>query len=147
MSKYWNDPEITKETIDEDGWCHSSDLAFIDDDDYISITGRVKDMIIRGGENIYPKEIEEYYLKHEHIKDIQVIGVEDPLMGQEVCAWIDTYKDISIDDLRDYALGQIAHFKIPKYVKFVDNYPLTVTGKIKKNVMRDESDELLRNPS
>ena len=150
MSKYWNDPEKTAEAVDEDGWCYSGDLAILDEEGYVQITGRVKDMLIRGGENIYPIEIENFFLKNELIQDIQVIGVEDDVMGQEVCAWIvlqdqnESDKEKIVDKLREYASGRISHFKVPRYVRFVEGYPLTVTGKVKKNVMRDISDEMLK---
>ena len=146
MSRYWNDAEKTEETIDEEKWCHSGDLAIIDESGYCKITGRTKDMIIRGGENIYPIEIEEFFIKNEAINDIQIIGVDDAKMGQEVCAWITLNRghSISIDELRDYALGQIAHYKIPKYVRFVESFPSTVTGKIKKVVMREETNQMIK---
>lgn len=141
MAKYWNDPEKTRETIDEEGWCKSGDLAEMNEEGYVKITGRVKDMIIRGGENIYPIEIESYLMRHPAIRDVQVIGVSDEKMGQEVCACIIPHGDPpSLDDLRDFCTGQIAHYKIPKYVRFVKEYPMTVTGKIKKNIMREETD-------
>ena len=146
MSKYWNDPEKTAEVIDDEKWCYSGDLAIIDEEGYCKITGRVRDMIIRGGENIYPIEIEEFFIKHESVNDVQIIGIDDELLGQEVCAWI-TLKEgcsLTVDELREYAKGQIAHYKIPKYVSFVEAYPATVTGKVKKNVMREQSIDMLQ---
>ena len=147
MSRYWNDEEKTKETIDSDNWCHSGDLAIIDESGFCKITGRTKDMIIRGGENIYPIEIEEFFIKHKSVQDIQIIGVDDAKMGQEVCAWISLQEgeELTVDELREYATGQIAHYKIPRYVRFVESYPSTVTGKIKKNVMRDITNEMINN--
>ena len=145
MKGYWNDPEQTAETI-VDGWLHSGDLGTMNEDGYVRITGRIKDMIIRGGENIYPREIEEFLYTHPKVSEVQVFGVEDPKMGEEVCAWIQL-KDGAMateDEIRDYCRGQITHFKIPRYVRFVDEYPMTVTGKIRKIDMRAMMAEELR---
>ncbi len=140
MRGYWNDPVRTAEAIDADGWMHTGDLATIDDDGYCRIVGRLKDMLIRGGENIYPREIEEFLYEHPDILDVQVFGVPDPVYGEEVCAWIRLADGASLDadDVRDYCRGRIAHYKIPRYVEFVDAYPLTVSGKVQKHLMRDE---------
>lgn len=134
------DPVRTAEAIDADGWMHTGDLATIDDDGYCRIVGRLKDMLIRGGENIYPREIEEFLYEHPDILDVQVSGVPDPVYGEEVCAWIRLAEGASLgaDDVRDYCRGRIAHYKIPRYVEFVDAYPLTVSGKVQKHLMRDE---------
>lgn len=138
MRGYWDDEERTREAIDEARWMHSGDLATMDEDGYVNITGRVKDMIIRGGENIYPREIEEFLYRHEAIQDVQVFGVPDDKYGEEVCAWIQTTDaGLDADAVIAFCKGQIAHYKIPKHIRFVDEYPMTVTGKIQKFVMRD----------
>ena len=137
MKGYWNDAEKTAETI-IDGWLHSGDLGTMNEHGYVRITGRIKDMIIRGGENIYPREIEEFLFTHPKISEVQVFGVEDAKMGEEVCAWIQLKDGVTAteEEIRDYCKGQISHFKIPRYVRFVDQYPMTVTGKIRKIDMR-----------
>ena len=147
MLKYWNDAAKTSETIDEKGWVHTGDIGIIDEEGYCEIVGRVKDLIIRGGENIMPKEIENYLMTHPDILDVQVIGVYDEYLGEEVMASIvleDPNKIISRTDIYEFMHGNIAHFKIPKYIRIVEEYPLTVTGKVKKNVMRDEVNKILK---
>ncbi len=146
MLGYWNEPEMTAEAIDADGWMHSGDLAVMDDDQYASIVGRIKDMIIRGGENIYPREVEEFLYSHPDIVDVQVIGVPDQKYGEELVAWVrlrDGANDLTRDDLAAFCAGRIAHFKIPRYVHVTDEFPMTVTGKIQKYRMREVSIELL----
>lgn len=134
MLGYWNDEAQTRETIDEARWLHSGDLGIMDDAGYLRIVGRIKDMIIRGGENIYPREIEEFLYTHPAIKEVQVFGIPDPKMGEEVCAWIQTCDGESLneEDVKSFCHGQITHFKIPKHIRFVAEYPMTVTGKIQK---------------
>jgi fatty-acyl-CoA synthase len=145
MKGYWGDEEKTAETI-VDGWLHSGDLGTMNEDGYVRITGRIKDMIIRGGENIYPREIEEFLFTHPSISEAQVFGVPDPRMGEEVCAWIKLRKGATAteEEIRDYCKGQISHYKIPRYVRFVDEYPMTVTGKIRKIEMSEMMAEELR---
>ncbi len=141
MLGYWNDPERTGEAIDADGWMHSGDLATMDSDGYVRIVGRIKDMIIRGGENIYPREIEEYLYGHPSIEDVQVIGVPDIKYGEQVMAWVKLREGSSAteEDIKEFCRGRIAHFKVPRYVKFVEGFPMTVTGKIRKVEMREAS--------
>jgi fatty-acyl-CoA synthase len=138
MRSYWDDPARTRESIDDAGWMHSGDLATIDAEGYANIVGRVKDMLIRGGENVYPREIEEYLLRHPKIADAQVFGVPDVKYGEEVCAWVIARhgQAISEDEIRDFCKGQIAHYKVPRYVRVVDQFPLTATGKAQKFEMR-----------
>ncbi|NQV96120.1 MAG: AMP-binding protein [Sphingomonadales bacterium] len=138
MRGYWDDPDKTSEAIDADGWMHSGDIATIDDKGYVRITGRIKDMIIRGGENIYPREIEEYLLTHPSISDVQVFGVSDEKYGEQVCAWIipRSGKQVAAEDVRDFCRGQIAHYKVPHHVKIVEGFTMTVTGKAQKFEMR-----------
>ncbi len=138
MIGYWDDPEKTAEAIDAEGWMHTGDLATIDNEGYCNIVGRIKDMVIRGGENVFPREIEEYLFRHPKIEDVQVIGVPDPKYGEEICAWIKLRagETSSREEIAAFCKGQIAHYKIPRYVKFVDAFPMTVTGKIQKFEMR-----------
>ncbi|MCF6328579.1 MAG: AMP-binding protein [Henriciella sp.] len=145
MLGYWNDPERTREAIDEDGWMRTGDLATLDKDGYCDIVGRVKDMLIRGGENIFPREVEDFLFTHPDIVEAQVFGVPDKRYGEEVCAWLRLApgKSLTEDDIRSFCKDQIAHFKIPRYIRFVEEYPMTVTGKIKKNVMREKMAEAL----
>ena len=147
MRGYWNDPERTAETIDAAGWLHSGDLATMDEEGYVRIVGRIKDMIIRGGENIYPREVEEFLYQHPAISEVQVFGIPDERMGEQVCAWVQLNGGMALteDELKAYCKDQITHFKIPKYVRFVTEYPMTVTGKIQKFVMRDQMVEMLEN--
>ena len=144
MLGYWDDEEKTRESI-VDGWMHTGDLATIDADGYCNIVGRLKDMVIRGGENVYPREIEEYLFTHPKIKNVQVFGVPDEKTGEELCAWIVLRQGehASEEDIRDFCQGRIAHYKVPRYVRFVDEMPLTVTGKVQKFVMREEMIRLL----
>jgi fatty-acyl-CoA synthase len=137
MLGYWNDPVRTAEVV-KDGWMHSGDLAKLDDAGYCNIVGRIKDMVCRGGENIYPRELEEFLYRHPAIQDVQVIGVPDPRFGEEVCAWIiiKPGETLTAEAVREFCQGQIAHYKIPRYVKFVDAFPMTVTGKVQKFAMR-----------
>jgi fatty-acyl-CoA synthase len=139
MRGYWGDPDKTREAIDDAGWMRTGDLAVMDADGYARITGRVKDMIIRGGENVYPREVEEFLYRHPAVQDVQVFGVPDAKYGEEVCAWIRLRANVAVveDDIRAFCKGQIAHYKIPRYVRFVEDYPMTVTGKIQKFVMRE----------
>jgi len=140
MNGYWGDEEATRAVIDEAGWMHTGDLATLDADGYGNIVGRIKDMVIRGGENIYPREIEEFLYTHPAIGDVQVIGVPDPRKGEELCAWIRIRDDVekpSDGDIRAYCDGQIAHYKIPRYIRFVDSFPMTITGKVQKFKMRE----------
>ena len=139
MHHYWKDPEHTQASIDAAGWMHSGDLATIDADGYCNIVGRVKDMLIRGGENVYPREIEEYLFRHPKIQEAQVFGVPDPRFGEEVCAWIVLKPGATAteQEVRDFCRGQIAHYKIPRYVRFVPELPRTVTGKAQKFAMRE----------
>ena len=142
MLGYWDDPEKTAEAIDAEGWMHTGDLAEMRDDGYCNIVGRIKDMVIRGGENIYPREIEEFLYGHPDIEDVQVIGVPDEKYGEELCAWIRMRSGADPLDaaaIREYADGRLAHYKIPRYVVVVDDFPMTVTGKIRKVQMREES--------
>ena len=145
MKGYYNMPDATAEAIDRDGWLHTGDLATVDEFGYYRITGRLKDMIIRGGENIYPREIEEFLYTHPKVADVQVIGVPDARYGEEVMAWVSPKPDAAIDpeEIRDFCRGRIAHYKVPRYVKVTDDFPMTVTGKIQKFRMREMAvDEL-----
>jgi fatty-acyl-CoA synthase len=142
MLGYWDDPEKTAEAIDADGWMHTGDLAEMRDDGYCNIVGRIKDMVIRGGENIYPREIEEFLYTHPDIEDVQVIGVPDPKYGEELAAWVKLRADappLDAEGVRAFATGRLAHYKIPRYVLLVDEFPMTVTGKIRKVQMREET--------
>ena len=139
MLGYWDDAERTAEAIDAAGWMHTGDLATIDDDGYCNIVGRIKDMVIRGGENVYPREIEEFLYRHPKIEDVQVFGVPDPRYGEELCAWIRLRAGATLtaEEVRAFCRGQIAHYKIPRYVSFVDGFPMTVTGKVQKFLIRE----------
>ena len=140
MHGYWDDPGRTAEAVDSEGWMHTGDLATIDDEGYCNIVGRIKDMVIRGGENVYPREIEEFLYRHPAIADVQVVGLPDSKYGEELCAWI-ILRDgahVTEDEVREFCRGQIAHYKIPRYVKFVSAFPMTVTGKIQKYLIRNQ---------
>ena len=139
MRGYWNDEEKTGEAIDGAGWMHTGDQATIDAEGYCNIVGRIKDMVIRGGENVYPREIEEFLYRHPKVQDVQVIGVPDEKYGEELCAWIKLRdgEDANADEIKAFCKDQIAHFKVPRYVRFVDEFPMTVTGKIQKFKMRE----------
>jgi len=146
MLGYWDEPEKTAEAVDSDGWMHTGDLAVMRDDGYSNIVGRIKDMVIRGGENIYPREIEEFLYTHPDIEDVQVIGVPDEKYGEELCAWIrmrEGAEALTVESVREFASGRLAHYKIPKYVLVVDDFPLTVTGKVRKVEMREKSVDML----
>ena len=139
MPGYWNDPERTAKAIDEAHWISSGDIAVLNEDGYCDIVGRIKDMLIRGGENIFPREIEEFLYTHPKIEQVEVIGVPDKKYGEEVCAWIKLREGESAEEqeIRDYCKDKIAHFKIPRYIRFVEEFPMTVTGKVQKYVMRE----------
>ncbi len=144
MLGYWNNEQATKESI-INGWMHTGDLAQMDEEGYVAITGRIKDLIIRGGENIYPRELEEFFYTHPAISDVQVIGIPDPKYGEEVMAWIKIHEGKTLDEeeLKAFCKGKIAHYKVPRYFKFTQDFPMTVTGKIQKFKMRDVSMEEL----
>ncbi len=146
MLGYWNNEQATRAAIDPAGWMHTGDLATIDAEGYVNIVGRIKDMIIRGGENIYPREIEEFLYRHPKISDVQVIGVPDARYVEEVMAWVKLRPGETADaeEIRAFCKGQIAHYKVPRYIKFVDSFPMTVTGKIQKFLMRQQSIEELQ---
>lgn len=139
MHGYWDDEAKTAEAVDPDGWMHTGDLATMDADGYVNIVGRIKDMVIRGGENIYPREIEEFLYRHPHIQDVQVVGIPDPRLGEELCAWIVTKPGLTLteDAVRAFCQGQIAHYKVPRHIRFVPSFPMTVTGKIQKYKIRE----------
>jgi fatty-acyl-CoA synthase len=146
MAGYWEQPEKTAEAIDSMRWMHTGDLAVMDDEGYLSITGRIKDMVIRGGENIYPREVEEFLYTHPDILDAQVVGVPDVRYGEELCAWVrmrEGREPLTAEALREWSAGKLAHYKIPRYVRVVEEFPMTVTGKVRKVEMRQESIELL----
>ena len=139
MSGYWDDEARTAEAIDSDGWLHSGDIGIMDQEGYVQVVGRIKDMIIRGGENIYPREVEEFLHSHPAISDVQVFGIPDKKYGEQVCAWIQRQEGAELDEesLKEFCREQITHFKIPSLVRFVEEYPMTVTGKVQKFVMRE----------
>jgi len=141
MRGYWDDAAKTGEAIDAGGWMHTGDLATMDDNGYVNIVGRLKDMVIRGGENVYPREIEEFLYRHPKVQDVQVIGVPDKRFGEEVCAWIKLRdgEAATAEEIRAFCQGQIAHYKIPRYIEFVTEFPMTITGKIQKFVMREQT--------
>lgn len=143
MLGYWNNPDATKEALDSARWMHTGDLAIMDDDGYIKIVGRNKDMIIRGGENVYPREIEEFIYTHKCVADVQVVGIPCEKFGEEIVAWVQLHPgdELTTDDLRDYCKGKIAHFKVPSFIKFVHEFPMTISGKVQKFKMRDISVE------
>jgi fatty-acyl-CoA synthase len=141
MLGYWEQPDKTDEVL-QDGWMHTGDIAVMGQDGYVEITGRIKDMVIRGGENIYPREIEEFLYTHPDIVDAQVIGVPDERYGEELCAWIrmrEGAEPLTAEAVREFATGKLAHYKIPRYVQIVGEFPMTVTGKVRKVEMRDKS--------
>jgi fatty-acyl-CoA synthase len=145
MLGYWDDEEKTRASVNAAGWMHTGDMAVIDDAGYCNIVGRIKDMIIRGGENIYPREVEEYLFRHPKVQDVQVVGLPDRKYGEELCAWIILREGqkATEKDIRDFCDGQIAHYKVPKYIRFVDEFPMTVTGKVQKYLIRQKmKDEL-----
>jgi fatty-acyl-CoA synthase len=145
MPRYWADPERTAKAIDEARWIASGDVAVIDEEGYCQIVGRVKDMVIRGGEKIFPREVEEFLYTHPKIEQAEVFGVPDEKYGEQVAAWIKLRagESATAEEVRDFCKGRIAHFKVPYYVKFVDTFPMTVTGKVQKYIMREEmTDEL-----
>ncbi len=146
MIGYWQDEEKTLEAVDADGWMHTGDLGVMDDEGYLRITGRIKDMVIRGGENIYPREIEEFLYTHPDIEDVQVVGVPDTKYGEELCAWVRMRagtEPLDADSVRAFATGKLAHYKIPRYVMVVEEFPMTVTGKVRKVEMRSVSAQQL----
>jgi fatty-acyl-CoA synthase len=139
MKGYWNDPEKIREVLDAAGWMHTGDLGVIDDEGYANITGRLKDMVIRGGENVYPREIEEFLYRHAKVQAVQVCGVPDVKFGEEVCAWIQLKPGTSstTEEIREFCQNQIAHYKVPRYIRFVTEFPMTITGKVQKFAMRE----------
>jgi len=139
MKGYWEDPDRTRDVLDDAGWMHTGDLGVIDEEGYGNVTGRLKDMIIRGGENVYPREIEEFLYKHANVQSVQVCGVPDAKFGEEVCAWIQLRPGAtsSVEEIRDFCQNQIAHYKIPRYIRFVSEFPMTITGKVQKFAMRE----------
>jgi fatty-acyl-CoA synthase len=139
MLGYWDDNERTREAIDNDGWMHTGDIATIDNEGYANITGRIKDMVIRGGENIYPREIEEFLYRHHKIADVQVVGIPDEKYGEELCAWIvlKSGETSNPEEIKMFCDGQIARYKVPRYIRFVDGFPMTITGKVQKFIMRE----------
>ncbi|HUE58470.1 MAG TPA: AMP-binding protein, partial [Acidimicrobiales bacterium] len=142
MLGYWNEPDKTAEAVDSAGWMHTGDLGVMREDGYVNIVGRIKDMVIRGGENVYPREIEEFLYSHPDIEDVAVIGVPDDRYGEEIMAWIRLRPgaaELDVDAIRDFCRGNIAHHKIPRYIRIVDSFPMTVTGKIRKVEMRQIS--------
>jgi len=141
MLGYWGDEEKTRETIDAARWMHTGDLAVIDENGFATIVGRAKDMVIRGGENIYPREIEEFLYKHPKVLDVQCVGVPDAKFGEELCACIILRPgmEAEADEIRDFCKGQIAHYKIPRHIRFVTQFPMTVTGKIQKYLLREQA--------
>jgi fatty-acyl-CoA synthase len=141
MLSYWENDEATAQAIDRAGWMHTGDLATVDEDGYANIVGRIKDMVIRGGENVYPREVEEFLYQHPAIGDVQVVGVPDEKYGEELCAWVRLKEGHSVDgeELREWCRGRIASFKIPRYWRFVEEFPMTVTGKVQKFKMRESS--------
>jgi fatty-acyl-CoA synthase len=145
MRGYWDNPAATAEAIDAARWMHTGDLATMDEEGYVNIVGRIKDMVIRGGENIYPREIEEFLYGHPAIVDVQVVGVPDARYGEELCAWVRLREGhtLTVEELREYCAGRIAHYKIPRYLRITDEFPLTVTGKVQKFRMREISIEEL----
>ena len=146
MHGYWGDEAKTREAIDGDGWMHTGDLATMDEEGYVNIVGRIKDMVIRGGENIYPREIEEFLYTHPQVQDVQVVGVPDSRFGEELCAWVIVKAGQSLDAeaLRSYCKGRVAHYKVPRYIEFVEAFPMTVTGKIQKFKIREAMIESLK---
>ena len=140
MLGYWDDDALTAEVLDRSGWMHTGDLAVLDEQGYCNIVGRIKDMVIRGGENVYPREVEEFLYQHPQVRDVQVVGVPDSKYGEELCAWIVLHEGATLDaeGVRSFCNGQIAHFKIPRYIRFVDAFPLTVTGKVQKYLIREQ---------
>jgi fatty-acyl-CoA synthase len=138
MLGYWDDEAKTAEAIDSEGWMHTGDLATLDEEGYGNIVGRSKDMIIRGGENVYPREIEEYLFRHPAIEDVTAVGLPDERFGEEICVWVRLKAGESLDEeaVKAFCRGQIAHYKVPRYVRFVGEFPTTVTGKIQKFLIR-----------
>jgi fatty-acyl-CoA synthase len=146
MLGYWEEPDKTAEAIDAARWMHTGDLAVMDAEGYVNITGRIKDMVIRGGENIYPREVEELLYTHPDVLDAQVIGVPDVKYGEELMVWVrmrEGAEPLTAESVREFCTGQIARYKIPRYVQVVDEFPMTVTGKVRKVEMREKSVELL----
>jgi len=145
MKGYWDDAEKTAEAIDEGGWMHTGDLATLDQRGYCNIVGRIKDMVIRGGENIYPREIEEFLYGHPAVQEVQVFGIPDDKYGEEVCAWVQLREGADADEeaLRAFCRGSIAHYKVPRHIRIVTEFPMTVTGKVQKFVMRQQMSDLL----
>jgi fatty-acyl-CoA synthase len=141
MLGYWQNEAGTREAIDAARWMHTGDLAVMDDDGYVRIVGRSKDMVIRGGENIYPREVEEFLYGHPAVADVQVIGVPDTRYGEELCAWVRLRpgQTLTLEAMRQYCTGKIAHYKIPRYLRITDEFPMTVTGKVQKFRMREIS--------
>ena len=139
MLGYWDDPERTAEAVDDEGWMHTGDLGTIDDAGYGNVVGRIKDMVIRGGENIYPREVEEFLFRHPDVRDVQVVGVPDEKYGEELCAWIILRENTpaTAEEIREFCRGQISHHKVPRYIRFVDSFPMTVTGKVQKYLIRE----------
>ena len=149
MLGYWNDPERTAEAIDTARWMHTGDLATMDDDGYVAITGRIKDMVIRGGENIYPREIEEFLYTHPDILDAQVVGIPDPKYGEELVAWIrmrEGAPELDAESVARFCTGRLARYKVPRYVHIVEEFPMTVTGKVRKVDIRSASVRLFGGP-
>lgn len=143
MKGYYKNEQATESAIDPNGWLHTGDIAVVDEEGYIDITGRIKDMVIRGGENIYPKEVEEFLYQHPKVQDVQVVGVPDPKYGEELMAWVilKSGKHITSDELKEYCKGKISYHKIPKYIEFIESYPMTASGKIQKFLLREMSKE------
>jgi fatty-acyl-CoA synthase len=139
MRGYYEDPERTREVLDDAGWMHTGDLATIDAEGYCNIVGRVKDMLIRGGENVFPREVEAFLQTHEKVQDVQVFGIPDAKYGEEVCAWIvlKTGQGATVEDIANFCRGRIAHYKVPRHIRFVPAFPLTATGKAQKFAMRE----------
>ncbi|MET3682254.1 fatty-acyl-CoA synthase [Alkalibacillus flavidus] len=147
MQGYYNNEEETRNTIDPDGWLHTGDIAEIDEEGYVKITGRIKDMVIRGGENIYPREIEEFLIQHDDVLDVQVVGVPDAKYGEELIAWTIVKDDSTLteEELKNYCRGHIAYHKVPRYIQFTDEYPMTASGKVQKFKLRKQAENLLAN--
>jgi fatty-acyl-CoA synthase len=145
MLGYWEEPEKTADAIDRARWMHTGDLAQMDADGYLKIVGRIKDMVIRGGENVYPREIEEFLMGHPDVQDVQVVGVPDPKYGEELMAWVVTRggAELDRDAVVEFCQGKIAHYKVPRYVQVVNEFPMTVTGKVQKFKLREQAIEQL----